>query len=303
MKGLAATAAACLGVATGLSTAIAQPEPTAPPPDVAEPVEEPIEEPYEVPADEDAIHDRDTDVEVNVDEAEPVYREGETTYREEEVIEEDQPSDYDYDYDATTVSPRVEVSPTVEYEYQEDEPNLLTPLGMSLSIGGGIQEFVDDGIGDVTDLAGMWEARLVVGTRLPVAVEVAYVGSAQSLDALGVEDDAVLLSNGIEGNLRFNFAWENLQPYVFGGAAYRHYYIDDTEFNTSAISDSDNIFEIPAGVGLAYRVERAIFDLRGTYRFAFDEDLVNPPGPELEAVDFDEGLDTWGVSLRVGFEF
>ncbi|HET6611737.1 MAG TPA: hypothetical protein VFG83_07105 [Kofleriaceae bacterium] len=296
MRGLAVTAAACLGVATGAGTAIAQPQPAAPPPDTA-PVEQPVQQDATQPQ---ANPDTDYDTYGTPVEAEPVYPPADQTAPttvDRNATTTDQSSDYDYD---TT---NVEVNPTVEYEYNEEEPNLLTPFGMSLSVGGGIQNFVEENLRDVTDLAGMWEARLVVGTRLPVALEAEYVGSAQSLDALGVDSDAVLISNGLGGDLRFNFAWQNLSPYVFGGATWRHYYIADTDFNTSAIDDADDVFEIPLGVGLAYRVDRAIFDVRGTYRIAFDEELINPPGPELETADFDDSLDTWGVSLRVGFEF
>src|SRR4029453_13089264 len=116
----------------------------------------------------------------------------------------------------------------------------LLPWGMSVSAGGGVTAFADDKMRDVTDTAGSWEARLTLGTRERVAVEAAYLGSAQAIDSLGLDSDAVLVS-------------KRPQPYVLAGAAWRRYEVTNASFNTSSLNNQDDVLEAPLGLGLSYR--------------------------------------------------
>jgi len=100
---------------------------------------------------------------------------------------------------------------------QAEEPQLLTSWGMAVSAGGGVNDFINDDAQEMTGVGGSWDARLVVGTRKYVAFEAAYLGSAQSIDALGLETDARLVGNGAEGVVRVNAMTGALQPYVFAG--------------------------------------------------------------------------------------
>src|SRR6185295_12788955 len=54
-------------------------------------------------------------------------------------------------------------------------------IGVGLTLGGGATGFWQEGTRGFVDTGGMWEARLAFGTRLPVAFEAAYVGSAQGI--------------------------------------------------------------------------------------------------------------------------
>lgn len=168
------------------------------------------------------------------------------------------------------------------------------PVGMSLSVGGGVTAFADDDMRDRADLAGSWEARLVIGTRQRIAVEASYLGSAQSVDSLGLDQDAVLVSNGVGGALRLNLLTDRFQPYVLAGAAWRHYDVVNSSFNTSSLNDEDDVLETPFGVGFSYRVERVILDGRGVYRRVFYDDLIQGNAPNLH---------NWGANLMAGFEF
>jgi outer membrane protein OmpA-like peptidoglycan-associated protein len=168
------------------------------------------------------------------------------------------------------------------------------PLGMSLGAGGGVTAFADDEMRAFADLAGSWEARLVLGTRQRLAVEAAYLGSAQSVDSLGLDQDAVLVSNGVGGALRLNLLTDRFQPYVLAGAAWRRYDIVNSNFNTSSMNDEDDVLETPVGIGFSYRVERLILDGRGLYRRVFYDDLIQGNAADLH---------TWGANLMAGFEF
>src|SRR5215831_7977102 len=80
---------------------------------------------------------------------------------------------------------------------------LLTPYGESLSVGGGVVNFVGDTARNVTDVGGYWDVRLAFGTRTPIGIEAAYIGAAQNVTAVGMTN-AFLVRNGMEANARIN---------------------------------------------------------------------------------------------------
>lgn len=173
------------------------------------------------------------------------------------------------------------------------ESHLVTGFGMALSIGGGIADFTGERARGATDLGGTYGARLTIGTRLPFAVEVAYIGTAQGMDVLGLDTSAILLGNGGEATLRLNFMRGPVQPYIFGGAGLTHYSVENSDFNTSAVEDSDDVYTIPMGAGAALQYRGLVVDGRGTFRYAFEQDLLGE----------DAKLHNWGANINVGFEF
>jgi opacity protein-like surface antigen len=176
--------------------------------------------------------------------------------------------------------------------------------GYMISVGGGVTGFRSGDARDfINDVGGTWTARLTLGTRLPVGFEAAYIGSAFGIDAVGLDSDAVLVGNGLEGLARLNLdlGMGNFQPYLVGGAAWRNYQITNADFNVSNVRDSDNVFELPVGVGLGYRFGSVMVDLRGTYRWAWGDNLIQPV-PEA-GIDSTPSLDNWTADLRLGWEF
>lgn len=184
--------------------------------------------------------------------------------------------------------------------------HLLTPFGMAITVGGGLVGFLDDDARQVGNTGGAWEARLTLGTRTPFAFEAAYVGSAQSIDALGLDSSAVLVGTAVEGDVRFNFTTTFVQPYVFGGIGYTRYDVTNSDFNTSSVNDSEEMGHIPFGAGLGFQWRGLLFDVRGTMRAAFNDDLLAEPSLEddpLNDNDTRTDLDTWSAAARVGWEF
>jgi opacity protein-like surface antigen len=177
-----------------------------------------------------------------------------------------------------------------------------TNVGVEAMVGGSVMGFADEQARSVADTGGGWEARLSVGTRLPLAVEAAYVGSAQNIEALGLDDAAVLVGSAAEAVARVNFTRNlKVQPYVFGGVGWQHYDLTNAETNNSAIREDDDLFTIPAGAGISFRlVKGLILDVRGTFRTAFDEDLMNAA---YSATGQDANLHTWDAGARLGWEF
>ena len=179
------------------------------------------------------------------------------------------------------------------------EEELIIDWGMSASVGGGVTGFADAKTRDFINVGGTWEARLAVGTRKTIAFEGAYIGGAQSIDTLGLDADAMLLSTGIEGNVRLNLlrgdAW---QPYVLTGVGWKRYDVTNTDVNTSSVAGDDNVVEVPFGAGVSYRYSRLLVDARVVVRGAFDDDLI-----ATAAGEEDSTLHNWTTTLRIGTEF
>ena len=188
----------------------------------------------------------------------------------------------------TAVPPPVAVNP--------DKP--ASGLGIEATVGGGAIGFIDEGARNVANTGASWDARLMFGSRLPIAVEGAYVGSVQGVDALGLSTNSLLVGNGVEGTLRINLTRMRVQPYLFGGVGWTHYQLSNTATNTSNVLGRDDIGTVPMGAGITARVGRGfIFDARGTYRATFDDQLM-----QGQSVN-DTSMQTWNATGRVGFEF
>jgi hypothetical protein len=181
------------------------------------------------------------------------------------------------------------------------EPRPTSGIGMGLSAGGGVTGFTEQGARNAADTGGMWEVRLTFGTRLPLGVDVAYVGSAQSLNIAGLSSNAVALGNGGEADLRLQWPKGMFRPFAFGGIGWTHYSITRSSTFGTAVLEADNIGTVPFGAGIAIgKVDGLLFELRGTGRYAFDDQL-------FEGVYAGTGqssrLHSWAVTARLGAEF
>lgn len=184
---------------------------------------------------------------------------------------------------------------------QEDPsaPDLITPVGISVSLGGGVAGFVDEDMRDFADVGGAWGVRAVIGTREMVAFEVGYTGFAGSIDALGLDEDALLLGTSLEGAARLNFLDDEWQPYVIAGIGWRRYDLTRVDVNTSSVAEDDNVLEVPLGAGISYRYAGLVVDARAIVRATFDEDMVATPN----ATDDTASMDNWEGSVNFGWEF
>ncbi len=192
----------------------------------------------------------------------------------------------------TTYTTPTYVEPTIIHE------DVYETYGIGLSLGGGVSGFTESAMRDTTNDGGSWGVRAAFGMNSIIGAEAEYTGSAQSIDALGLDDDALLYSNGIQGNLRLNILPAmSVQPYVFGGIAYRHYDLSNDGANLSDIDEDDDVLEIPMGVGLGMTYEGFLFDARGEFRYADYEDMV----PETSSDQ--ANMHRWGVNANVGYAF
>jgi hypothetical protein len=202
---------------------------------------------------------------------------------------------------ATAQPPTYEPAPAPIEE--PPEPMTLDSVGFSLAAGGGVEGFTGNTMRSTTTDGGNWNVRAALGTRQYLAFEGSYIGSAQAIDALGLDRNATLVGNGVQGAIRINATTSmELQPFLFAGVAWRHYEITNADFNTSDISDSDDVVEVPMGVGVAFKtVGGFLVDARGEFRAVTDEDLV----PSLSARNANDkaSMHRWGVNANIGIEF
>lgn len=178
----------------------------------------------------------------------------------------------------------------------------LKSYGVAMALGGGVEGFTNESARDATNDGGNWNVRVAIGTKLPVGFEAAYIGSAQSIDALGLDTSSVLVGNGVQGLARVNLVrGYAIQPFAFAGIGWRHYSLANTDTNTSDIEDTDDVLEIPMGAGVAYTFKGLLLDARGEFRYSAQEDLM----PSLSATDPTEkaNLHRWGVNANIGFAF
>jgi hypothetical protein len=174
-------------------------------------------------------------------------------------------------------------------------------IGMGLSVGGGVIGFTDSQTRSSVNDGGSWEARLTIGTRLPVGLDLAYVGSAQGLTVSGLSTDAYMLGNGAEADLRIQWPTGMFRPYAFGGIGWTHYTVQRSSVLGTGVLGSDDVGTVPFGAGLAIgKVNGLLFDIRGTGRAAFDDDLLEGlySGSSQNA-----RLHSWSVTARLGAEW
>jgi hypothetical protein len=183
----------------------------------------------------------------------------------------------------------------------EEKTVVVTPAqtpGIGLTVGGGVTDFVDKDSRNLANVGGTWEARLAYGTRRVIGAEVGYVGSAANLRTSGVSDNARLLGTSVEGNLVFGSSFGKVRPYVFGGVGASRYKIVNTEFNDSNLKDQETAFYVPVGVGIGLRAMGVLFDIRGTMRPAFRDELQREVTGDQSA-----RLSSWAATARLGWEF
>jgi len=185
----------------------------------------------------------------------------------------------------------------------EPDPWSLEALGFAMTLGGGVSGFTDSTIRDSTGDGGNWDVRAMIGTRQFVGVEGSYIGSAQSIDAIGLDTDATLVGNGLQANLRLNATKDtDIQPFLYGGVAWRRYDLTGEDFNVSDVASSDDVLELPIGVGVAFKYRGLLLDARGEYRAAFYEDMI-PTFAELDDPNDAAAMHRYSINANIGYEF
>lgn len=188
------------------------------------------------------------------------------------------------------------------YSYAWSDDRLISRIGIGVSLDGGVGGFTDSDVSDtlLNRGQGVWGLRMTLGTHTPLGLDLAYVGTINSIDSLA-DSDADLVGTAVESALRWNilphYKWN---PYIFGGAGWQHYDITNATFSRAdeGIADSDDLAIFPMGAGVSYRDTSGLtVDLRGTFRLAQDSNfIIGPTGDDVD-------LHTWEANASLGYEF
>ncbi len=209
---------------------------------------------------------------------------------------------------STYVEPTISTVPIDEgvSAYAWTEPRLQSGIGVGVTVGGGITGFTDKTMRDTvsTDVGGLWDARVSLGTHIPIGLDLSYLGSAANVHSLvNGMSNGTLVGTTTEAALRWNvLPHELVTPYLFGGVGWQRYDLQNPQQSVAdaAMRHSDNVLEIPMGAGLALRQTGGFtLDARGTFRAqATSSDLV---------LDTQTGqyakLHSWEASANLGYEF
>ena len=188
-------------------------------------------------------------------------------------------------------------------------------VGVSAILGAGLGGFTDKVMRDAmtSPVSGLWDLRITLGSHVPLAIELGYLGSVAKMNTLVGAQSTTLIGTTAEAALRYNIlpraAWN---PYLFAGVGWQRY---DTTGSGLTLSDtgtrsSDNSVVFPMGAGVSYRNDRGlVIDARGTFRANEDAGLMlestSGPGysPPTTMGPGYAPLHTWEASAAVGYEF
>lgn len=191
------------------------------------------------------------------------------------------------------------------YGYGWHESSLSTGVGVGVIAGVGLMGFTNSTVRDATSsVGGLWDLRVTLGSHVPIGVDVSYVGSSQSINSVIGSNSGTLIGTAVEGAVRWNILPHSpVNPYLFGGVGWQRYDITGASFTQAdaGVNDSDNLLDFPAGAGLSYREAGFVADIRGTYRWTTDNNLIIAH-PLTPGSGFAK-MDSWGASAAAGFEF
>ncbi len=193
-----------------------------------------------------------------------------------------------------TVTRRSHMRESIVEVESSTEPNYVTPFGMSITAGGGPTGMLEPEARHMTNVGGGWDARLTIGTRSILGLELGYIGSAQRIDAIGLDTNALLLKNGAEAVARLNIVNGPVQPYLLGGAGWTNFRLTNTVFNNSDVSSVDNMAHFPVGAGVGFRIRGLVIDTRGVFRPTVGDNMLQAEGGRLH---------TWEGKVMGGWEF
>lgn len=202
------------------------------------------------------------------------------------------------------IAPAVAVAEDTETDLWSDS-RMQSEIGVSTILGGGVTGFTDETVRDTltSDIAGLWNLRVTLGSHTPIGFDVGYVGTAADINALTGTQSGTLVGTSLEGALRFNVLPKGeWNPYAFVGMGWQRYDIRGANFSLSdtGMNDSDDSIVYPMGLGVSFRdTSGVVIDLKGTFRPVSNQDLIIDPALSGEYAQ----MHSWEASAAAGYEF
>jgi hypothetical protein len=183
-----------------------------------------------------------------------------------------------------------------------EPPPVWAGKGIALVAGGGIGGFADRSARDMisTSIGGAWDVRATLGSRMPVALDVSYAGSAANLRGPGAGDQGVLGGTAFEAAFRYNLApGATWSPYGFVGIGWQRYHVTGATFDLTdaGMRGRDDLAVFPVGMGLLWRpLDGLVVDVRGTARPTFGNELLRADANHYVP------MDSWELAAAIGYE-
>ncbi|MBM4358899.1 MAG: outer membrane beta-barrel protein [Deltaproteobacteria bacterium] len=182
----------------------------------------------------------------------------------------------------------------LELEEGSLAPDYSTAIGVSVLPGGGPTGFLETDARQLTDVGGSWDARLTIGTRSVLGVELGYIGASQNISAAGLDTNAYLLKNGAEAAAHLSILNGPVQPYLLAGVGWTNYRLTNDGFNNTPIPNADNMARFPLGAGVGVHLRGLVLDGRGVIRPVTGDNLLDSSGGKLHP---------WEGKMMAGWEF
>jgi hypothetical protein len=162
-------------------------------------------------------------------------------------------------------------------------------VGVTAVIGAGVTGFTDSVMRDVAGASLTWDARVAVGSQLPIALEVGYLGSDVALPGM---QDCTLEVETIDAAARYNIAPRaRLAPYVLLGVGWQRFVLVGAPA-ASGMRTSNSSLVVPVALGVQLRVvDGLLIDVRGTYRASQAGGMVA-----------DASMNAWDATVSLGAE-
>jgi hypothetical protein len=152
---------------------------------------------------------------------------------------------------------------------------------------------------EVNDGAG-WTVRVSAGDRKGVRLELSYAGSVQPVTAT---EGSSLIGTGVLGTLRVNVApwWsDSFEPFFYLGGGWSRFHLRDQRAAAS-LGESDDLLQIPFGMGAARRVSHFIVDARAGITIATGANMLPVPRDPTSS-QRSAFMHRYGFSVGVGVE-
>jgi hypothetical protein len=183
---------------------------------------------------------------------------------------------------------------------------LVSGVGVAITVGGGVEQPASGTLRRAIGPAALWELRAAIATRLPLSTELAYLGTASTIERAGAPA-GTLVSTGVEVLLRANLSTSSRwRPYLLIGRALRYYRVTGAAHEKRSPpaggADRDVVLDLPAGVGCMLHLDGFVLDVRGAFRAAMGSELVVADPASGQEVTYAE-THSWSVTARLGYEF
>jgi hypothetical protein len=98
----------------------------------------------------------------------------------------------------------------------------------------------------------------------PLTLEVEYQHADNDVNGLG--SGAKIKQDGVLGHLRFDLLPAPIVPFVYGGAGWVHYKVED-----SILDVTEDRLVVPVGGGLEVQLHALVLGVRGEYQWIVDD--------------------------------